>query len=61
MDHHGMLVFGQDLKQTLALAVEFEALCEQYWRVLALGPARVLPEEEMLRVIEKFRDYGRQD
>jgi L-fuculose-phosphate aldolase len=61
MDHHGMLVFGQDLKQTLALAIEFEALCEQYWHVLALGPARVLPEEEMLRVIEKFRDYGRQD
>ena len=61
MAHHGMVVFGADLKQALALAVEFEALCEQYWRVLALGPAKVLPEDEMLRVIEKFRDYGKQD
>ena len=61
MAHHGMVVFGRDLKQALALAVEFEALCEQYWRVLALGEARLLPEEEMRRVIAKFRDYGRQD
>jgi L-fuculose-phosphate aldolase len=61
MAHHGMVVFGKDLKQALALAVEFEALCEQYWRVLALGEARLLPEEEMQRVIAKFRDYGRQD
>jgi L-fuculose-phosphate aldolase len=61
MAHHGMVVFGKDLKQALALAVEFEALCEQYWRVLALGAARLLPEEEMQRVIGKFRDYGRQD
>jgi L-fuculose-phosphate aldolase len=61
MAHHGMVVFGKDLKQALALAVEFEALCEQYWRVLALGEARLLPEGEMQRVIAKFRDYGRQD
>jgi L-fuculose-phosphate aldolase len=61
MAHHGMVVFGRDLKQALALAVEFEALCEQYWRVLALGEVRLLPEEEMRRVIAKFRDYGRQD
>ena len=60
MAQHGMIVFGGDLKQALALAVEFESLCEQYWRLLALGPAKPLPEEEMRRVIEKFRDYGRQ-
>jgi len=60
MAHHGMVVFGADLKQALALAIEFEALCEQYWRVLCLGPASLLPEDEMRRVIEKFRSYGRQ-
>jgi L-fuculose-phosphate aldolase len=61
MAHHGMVVFGKDLKQALALAVEFEALCEQYWRVLALGQARTLSDDEMQQVIGKFRDYGRQD
>jgi len=62
MAHHGMVVFGVDLKLALALAVEFEALCEQYWRLLALcRPVVLLGDDEMRRVREKFRDYGRQD
>lgn len=61
MAQHGMVVFGSDLKQALALAIEFEALCEQYWRVLSLGSPRLLPEDEMQRVIEKFKGYGKQD
>ena len=60
MAHHGMVVFGNDLKETLALAVEFESLCEQYWRVLQLGQPKLLPADEMTRVSEKFKDYGRQ-
>ena len=60
MAHHGMVSFGADLKEALALAVEFEALCEQYWRVLQLGAPKLLPADEMARVIEKFRDYGKQ-
>jgi L-fuculose-phosphate aldolase len=61
MAHHGMVVYGGDLERALALAVELEALCEQYWRVRALGEAAVLPADEMARVLEKFADYGRQD
>lgn len=60
MAHHGMVACGADLKEALALAVEFEALCEQYWRVLQLGAPKLLPADEMARVIEKFRDYGKQ-
>jgi len=59
--HHGMLVCGTDLKQALALAVELETLCEQYWRVLQIGAARLLPDEEMARVLKKFSEYGQQD
>jgi hypothetical protein len=33
----------------------------QYWRALQLGPPPLLPPDEMARVLEKFRDYGRQD
>jgi L-fuculose-phosphate aldolase len=58
--HHGMVVFGANLKEALALAVEFESLCEQYWRVLQLGAPRLLPADEMVRVIEKFKGYGKQ-
>jgi len=60
MAHHGMVVFGADLAEALALAVEFEALCEQYWRVLQLGAPKLLPADEMARVLEKFKSYGKQ-
>ena len=60
MAHHGMVVFGRHLDHALALAVELEALCEQYWRVLQIGAPRLLTLGEMARVLEKFADYGRQ-
>jgi L-fuculose-phosphate aldolase len=61
MAHHGMVVFGRDLDHALALAVELESLCEQYWRVLQIGGPRLLTDDEMARVLVKFADYGRQD
>jgi len=60
MAHHGMVVFGDNLKEALSLAIELETLCEQYWRVLQLGQPKLLDEAEMERVKAKFRDYGRQ-
>ena len=57
--NHGMVVFGRDLGHALALAIEFEALCEQYWRTLQLGVPVLLTEAEMAEVIERFRWYGR--
>ncbi|MDZ4251071.1 MAG: class II aldolase/adducin family protein [Sulfuritalea sp.] len=61
MAHHGMVVFGRDCDQALALAVELETLCEQYWRVLQLGAPQLLPADEMTRVLAKFASYGQQD
>ena len=58
--HHGMIACGRDLKQALALAVELETLCEQYWRVLQIGAPKLLSDEEMERVLEKFAGYGQQ-
>ncbi|MCX7156072.1 MAG: class II aldolase/adducin family protein [Rhodocyclales bacterium] len=61
MAHHGMVVFGRDLDHALALAVELETLCEQYWRVLQLGAPKLLSADEMTRVVAKFATYGQQD
>ncbi|MCE9570559.1 MAG: class II aldolase/adducin family protein [Rhodocyclales bacterium] len=61
MAHHGMVVFGRDVDHALALAVELETLCEQYWRVLQLGAPKLLTAAEMARVLEKFSSYGQQD
>jgi len=60
MAHHGMVVFGANLEKALDLAVELETLCEQYWRVLQLGEPKLLAEDEMDRVLEKFKGYGQQ-
>lgn len=57
--NHGMVVFGRDLNQALALAIEFETLCAQYWRSLQLGEPVLLSAAEMAEVIERFRWYGK--
>lgn len=57
--NHGMLVFGSDVAHACAAAIEFEALCEQYWRSLQLGAPVLLSDAEMAEVIERFRWYGR--
>ncbi|NMF88770.1 class II aldolase/adducin family protein [Aromatoleum petrolei] len=59
MANHGMLVFGRDLDNALDLAIEFETLCEQYWRSRQLGEPVLLSEAEMAEVIERFRWYGK--
>lgn len=56
--HHGMIVVGADLKEALAVAVELESLCEQYWRVCQLGEPKILSDEQMQEVLEKFKNYG---
>jgi len=58
--NHGLLVAGRDLDEALALAVELEELCEQYWRACQLGQPVVLSAEEMAAVLAKFATYGQQ-
>jgi L-fuculose-phosphate aldolase len=58
--NHGMIATGANLDATLALAVEVEALCEQYWRALQIGKPNLLSEDEMALVVEKFKTYGAQ-
>ncbi len=57
--NHGMVVHGRDLAHALALAIELETLCAQYWRTLQLGDPVLLSDEEMAEVIERFRWYGK--
>lgn len=58
--NHGLLVAGRDLDEALALAVELEELCEQYWRACQLGQPVLLGAAEMAAVREKFAGYGQQ-
>ncbi|THF56172.1 class II aldolase/adducin family protein [Pseudothauera rhizosphaerae] len=56
--NHGMVVFGRDSAHALMLAIEFEMLCEQYWRALQLGEPVLLSDAEMAEVTERFSWYG---
>ncbi|MDR0777566.1 MAG: class II aldolase/adducin family protein [Azonexus sp.] len=58
--NHGLLVAGRDLDEALALVIELEELCEQYWRACQLGRPVLLGEAEMAAVLEKFAGYGQQ-
>ena len=61
MAHHGMTCFEKDLPAALALAIEVETLAAVYGRILAIGEADVLTDNEMDTVLEKFSSYGVQD
>ena len=56
--NHGVIATGSDVRRALWLAVEIETLARQYYLSLALDGAQILPEAEITRVIEKFRNYG---
>jgi L-fuculose-phosphate aldolase len=58
---HGVIALGADVGAALALAGEVEDLAMKYCAALALGKVDILGAEEMARVVEKFRTYGRQD
>lgn len=60
LEHHGSLALGATLDKALALLAEVENLARQYVTVRALGEPRIIPADEMARVVEKFRTYGRQ-
>ncbi len=58
--NHGMIAVGADLTRALWLAVEMEALCRQYAVALQVGAPVVLPDDEVMRIVERFKTYGLQ-
>jgi L-fuculose-phosphate aldolase len=57
--NHGLIACGPNLRKALWLANEVEMLAKQYSLSLQVGKPVVLSDEEMARVIEKFRTgYG---
>ncbi len=59
MANHGQIAMGVSLEVALELACEVETLAAQYIKVLSLGEPVLLPDDEMERMVGKFRAYGR--
>lgn len=58
--NHGMICLGRDLDDALAVAVEVENLCEQYWRLLQITDnPPLLNEAQMREVFQQFKGYGK--
>lgn len=57
--NHGMIALGEDIKQAFDVAVEVEALCEQYLRALQVGEPAILTDEEMREVFAQFKGYSK--
>jgi L-fuculose-phosphate aldolase len=58
MANHGVICLADGLSRALSLAIEVEHLARTYRHCLSIGSPVVLDEEEMDRVLLKFRSYG---
>lgn len=59
LGNHGMIVIGATIADAVAHAVELEALAKTIWLSQALGQPVLLPDDEMERMVERFKTYGR--
>jgi L-fuculose-phosphate aldolase len=57
--HHGLVSCGETLAHAMKIAVEIESLCQTYLAALAVAEPARLSDEEMARVLEKFKTYGK--
>ena len=58
LSNHGMVAGGRDLDKAMWAAVELETLAKQYYYAKMAGNMVILSDDEMIKVIELFRDYG---
>ena len=55
--HHGVIACGADLDAAFALALEVENLARTYIAVRSIGAPKLLADDEMKRVLERFATY----
>lgn len=60
LGQHGMIVTGASLGKALWRAVELETLAKMYLLALSVGQPFILPDDEIMRTVEKFKNYGYQ-
>ncbi|OJF94753.1 fuculose phosphate aldolase [Rhizobium sp. 58] len=61
MANHGMIATGPTLEKAMWAAVELETIAKQYYHALLIGGPAILPDEEIVGVLEGFSTYGLQE
>ncbi len=58
LGNHGAIATGAALESAMHRAVELEALARMYYLAIAVGRPTILPDDEIARVVERFKSYG---
>ena len=58
LGNHGVIATGVSLFKALWLAKEVEVLAQQFFLTMQMGGPKLLSDEEIERVVEKFKGYG---
>jgi L-fuculose-phosphate aldolase len=59
LGNHGMIATGATLVEAMWRAGELETLAKMYYLALAAGRPVVLSDDEVMRIVERFKSYGR--
>ncbi|MBP8965459.1 MAG: class II aldolase/adducin family protein, partial [Flexilinea sp.] len=57
--NHGLLAGGTDLANAFNITEEIEFCCELYYRAKSIGEPVILSKEEMVRMVDRFKNYGK--
>jgi L-fuculose-phosphate aldolase len=58
LGNHGTITTGATLESAMHRAIELEALARMYYLALAVGEPAILPDDEIARIVERFKSYG---
>ncbi|MGD0565543.1 MAG: class II aldolase/adducin family protein [Roseiarcus sp.] len=58
LGNHGAIATGASLESAMHRAVELEALARMYYLAIAVGRPTILSDEEIARIVERFKTYG---
>lgn len=61
LENHGLITLGTDLNQAFDIAEELELVAQIYIQAKAMGEPKLLNQDQMAEVLEKFKTYGKQD
>ena len=56
--NHGLITIGADLSSTFYIAEEIELVAQIYYQSKCIGKPAILSDNEMEKVIKKFKSYG---
>jgi L-fuculose-phosphate aldolase len=59
LGNHGAIATGASLAEAMWRAGELETLAKMYYLALAAGRPVVLSDDEVMRIVERFKTYGR--